>query len=144
MASRHAISLVKKSSAEFLQLRCHVRPGASKVREGVAAVTDEAIELCVSAPPQDGKANKAVIEILSEVGAVPTSVNLTVLFRDQGCLVMLSRATKSDLQITHGSKTRDKTISVASTCFQRIGAQKNDDILVLVKEKLLRDGLSQG
>ncbi|KAI1636137.1 hypothetical protein F4809DRAFT_610930 [Biscogniauxia mediterranea] len=122
MASRNAISLVKKSSAEFLQLRCHVRPGASKVREGVAAVTDEAIELCVSAPPQDGKANKAVIEILSEVLDIA----------------------KSDLQITHGSKSRDKTISVASTCFQRKGAEKGGDILVLVREKLLRDGLSQG
>lgn len=50
-------------------LRCHVRPGASKVREGVAEVTDEAIEMCVAAQAQDGKANKAVVEILSDVGA---------------------------------------------------------------------------
>ncbi|KAI1497290.1 YggU-like protein [Biscogniauxia marginata] len=122
MATRNAISLLKKSSAEVLQLRCHVRPGASKVREGVAAVTDESIELCVSAAPQDGKANKAVIEILSEVLGVA----------------------KSDLQITHGSKTRDKIISVASICFQRKGVDKSEDILMLVREKLLRDGLARG
>jgi uncharacterized protein YggU (UPF0235/DUF167 family) len=72
MTTRVAISLVKqKSSAEILQLRCHVRPGASKVREGVVAITDEVIELCVSAPAQDGKANKAVLQVLSEVGESP-------------------------------------------------------------------------
>lgn len=70
MAARNAITLVRKSKAsapEFLQLRCHITPGASKVREGVAAVTDECIEICVSAQPQDGKSNKAVLELLSEV-----------------------------------------------------------------------------
>lgn len=68
MSARAAISLVKqKSSADILQLRCHVRPGASKAREGVVDITDEVVELCVSAPPQDGKANKAVLEVLSEV-----------------------------------------------------------------------------
>lgn len=73
MAARNAITLIQKSkssSPEILQLRCHIRPGASKVREGVATVTDESIELCVAAPPQDGKANKAVIEILSEVSNI--------------------------------------------------------------------------
>ena len=72
MATRKAIDLVKKSSSsssstETLLLRCHVRPGASKVREGVTAITDDAVELCVAAQAQDGKANRAVVEILSEV-----------------------------------------------------------------------------
>lgn len=67
MATRKAIDLVKKSSTETLLLRCHVRPGASKVREGVTEITDDAVELCVAAQAQDGKANKAVVEILSEV-----------------------------------------------------------------------------
>jgi uncharacterized protein len=67
-AIRAAISLVKqKASADTIQLRCHVRPGASKSREGVVAITDEAIQLCVSAPAQDGKANKAVIQVLGDV-----------------------------------------------------------------------------
>ncbi|RYO88307.1 hypothetical protein DL766_003467 [Monosporascus sp. MC13-8B] len=72
MASRKAIDLVRKSSSETLLLRCHVRPGASKVREGITEVTDGAVELCVSAQAQDGKANKAVVELLSEVSAPPT------------------------------------------------------------------------
>ncbi|KAI2603383.1 uncharacterized protein GGS25DRAFT_90977 [Hypoxylon fragiforme] len=121
MATRNAITLIQKSKAsspEILQLRCHIRPGASKVREGVAAVTDESVELCVSAPPQDGKANKAVIEILSEILDIA----------------------KSDLQITHGMKSRDKTIAVASACFRRAKdtqSSSGEDIVALVKEKLL-------
>ncbi|KAI1139241.1 hypothetical protein F5Y05DRAFT_342367 [Hypoxylon sp. FL0543] len=121
MAARNAITLIQKSgpkssTIEILQLRCHIRPGASKVREGIAAVTEESVELCVSAPPQDGKANKAVIELLSEILGVP----------------------KSDLQITHGMKTRDKTISVASTCFRR-GKEpgNNEDLVALVRQRLL-------
>ncbi|KAI1762305.1 YggU-like protein [Hypoxylon sp. FL1150] len=121
MASRSAITLVQKSkasSAEILQLRCHIRPGASKVREGVAAVTDESVELCVAAPPQDGKANKAVVEILSKILGVA----------------------KSDLQITHGMKIRDKTISVASACFRREkDTVSREDIVALVKKKLLSE-----
>ena len=70
MSGRAAISLLQpKSSAEMLLLRCHVKPGASKAREGVVGITDEVIELCVSAPPQDGKANKAVLKVLSEVSS---------------------------------------------------------------------------
>ncbi|XXH01403.1 kinase-regulated stress-responsive transcription factor skn7 [Hypoxylon texense] len=119
MASRSAITLVQKSkpsSTEILQLRCRIRPGASKVREGVAAVTEESVELCVAAPPQDGKANKAVIEILSEILGVA----------------------KSDLQITHGMKTRDKTISVASTCFRRgKDTGGSEDLVAMVRKKLL-------
>ncbi|KAI2627681.1 hypothetical protein GGR54DRAFT_427467 [Hypoxylon sp. NC1633] len=116
MATRSAITLIQKSKppSEILQLRCHIRPGASKIREGVAAVTDESVELCVAALPQDGKANKAVVEMLSEILGVP----------------------KSDLQITHGMKTRDKTISVASASFRK-SAGSNEDPVALVRQKLL-------
>ncbi|KAI0870480.1 DUF167-domain-containing protein [Hypoxylon argillaceum] len=115
MSARAAISLVKqKSSADILQLRCHVRPGASKAREGVVDITDEVVELCVSAPPQDGKANKAVLEVLSEALGMP----------------------KSDLQITHGLKSRDKTISLSSASFTRRHPGEVTDIIQLVKERL--------
>ncbi|KAI0432423.1 DUF167-domain-containing protein [Xylaria sp. FL1042] len=115
MSTRAAISLIKpKSSDEVLVLRCHVRPGASKTREGVVTVTDEVIELCVSAAPQDGKANKAVLEVLSEALDTP----------------------KSDLQITHGLKSRDKTVSVLSASLGqgRFGSAK--DIIEFVRERL--------
>ncbi|KAI1277882.1 DUF167-domain-containing protein [Xylaria sp. FL0933] len=115
MSTRAAISLIKpKSSGETLVLRCHVRPGASKTREGVVTVTDEVIELCVSAPPQDGKANKAVLEVLSE--ALGTS--------------------KSDLQITHGLKSRDKTVSVLSASLAQGRFGDATDIVGFVREKL--------
>lgn len=57
----------KKSPLGSLQLFCHVKPRASKVREGVVAVNDEVIELCVAAPAREGEANKAVVKLLSEV-----------------------------------------------------------------------------
>ncbi|KAI0017110.1 hypothetical protein F4780DRAFT_756795 [Xylariomycetidae sp. FL0641] len=113
MASRSAITLAKKSPTDILQLRCHVRPGASKVREGITSVTDEMIELCVAAQAQDGKANKAVAQVLSEVLGIA----------------------KSGIQITHGLKSRDKTVCISSNCFR--GTGKDVDILALVKEKLL-------
>ncbi|KAI0517832.1 DUF167-domain-containing protein [Xylaria bambusicola] len=115
MSSRAAISLIQsKSSAETLLLRCHVRPGASKAREGVVAITDEVIELCVSAPPQDGKANKAVLAVLSEALDMP----------------------KSDLQITHGLKSRDKTVSVLSGSLGEKWLRDATDIIKSVREKL--------
>ncbi|KAI8631845.1 DUF167-domain-containing protein [Xylariaceae sp. FL1651] len=115
MTAQVAISLIrKKSSAKILQLRCHVRPGASKAREGIVAITEEVIEVCVSAPAQDGKANKAVLETLSE--ALGTA--------------------KTDLQITNGLKSRDKTISVSSAPFIRDQTDETD-IVELVRKKLL-------
>ncbi|KAI0965559.1 DUF167-domain-containing protein [Xylaria arbuscula] len=115
MSNRAAISLMRpKSSAEVLILRCHVRPGVSKAREGVVSITDEAIELCVSAPPQDGKANKAVLEVLSEALGTP----------------------KSDLQITHGLKSKDKTIRMLSTSLKLGCPDDTTDIVKTVREKL--------
>ncbi|KAI0458935.1 DUF167-domain-containing protein [Xylaria acuta] len=116
MSTRAAISLVKqKSSAEILlQLRCHVRPGASKARQGVVALTDEVIEVCVSAPPQDGKANKALLEVLGQALGTP----------------------KSDLQITHGLKSRDKTVGVSSASFMHAQSNEVTDIIKFVKERL--------
>lgn len=58
---------VKKAPHGILYLRCHVKPSAAKAREGVVAVTDEVIELCVSAQAREGEANKAVVKLLSEV-----------------------------------------------------------------------------
>ena len=52
-----------------LQLACHVKPGASSKREGILAVTDNTIELAVSAQAKDGEANKAVRELLAEVSS---------------------------------------------------------------------------
>ncbi|OAA59647.1 hypothetical protein SPI_05845 [Niveomyces insectorum RCEF 264] len=84
------VAATKKSATGTLYLQCHVKPGASKVREGVTAVTDEAIDICVAAQAREGEANKAVVEVLHKILAVP----------------------KSNLQVTRGAKSRDKTVAV--------------------------------
>lgn len=78
----------KKSPLGSLHLSLHVKPGASKNREGVISVTDEVIEVCVAAQAREGEANKAVVQVLSSVLGVP----------------------KSRLQLTHGMKSRDKMV----------------------------------
>ncbi|KAH8757357.1 hypothetical protein F5883DRAFT_161342 [Diaporthe sp. PMI_573] len=93
MSSHRVLQYVAgaKKKPPTVYLRCHVKPGASKVREGITALTDSTIELCVSAVPKDGESNKAVLAVLSEALDVP----------------------KSDLQITRGAKSRDKVIALA-------------------------------
>ncbi|KAK6448122.1 hypothetical protein ACSS6W_002980 [Trichoderma asperelloides] len=80
----------KKAPQGILQLRLHVKPGASKNREGIQAVTEEAIELCVAAQAKDGEANQAVMEVLSDALDIP----------------------KSKLSLVQGARSRDKTVVV--------------------------------
>ncbi|KAM0268542.1 hypothetical protein ACHAQH_009957 [Verticillium albo-atrum] len=61
------VAATKKSPFGTLYLHCRVKPGAAKAREGITAITEEAIELCVAAQPREGEANKAVVQLLSEV-----------------------------------------------------------------------------
>ncbi|KAK3346678.1 hypothetical protein B0T25DRAFT_571800 [Lasiosphaeria hispida] len=96
MASSRAIWYVagtKKSPHGTLYINCNVKPGASKSREGITSVRDDAVEICVAAQAREGEANKAVVKVLSEAFKLP----------------------KSDLQITHGLKTRNKTIAVVGS-----------------------------
>lgn len=69
MATNHFMRYVagSKNKLPTVYLRCRVKPGASKVREGVTSLTDDAVELCVSAAPRDGESNKAVLALLSDV-----------------------------------------------------------------------------
>ncbi|KAL7905672.1 hypothetical protein GGI35DRAFT_483393 [Trichoderma velutinum] len=80
----------KKAPQGILQLRLHVKPGASKNRQGIQTVTDDVIELCVAAQAKDGEANQAVIEVLSEALDIP----------------------KSKLVLAQGARSRDKTVVV--------------------------------
>ena len=56
-----------KSALSSIYLQCHVKPGASKQREGIIALTDTVVEICVSAQAREGEANKAVVELFSKV-----------------------------------------------------------------------------
>lgn len=84
------ISGTKKSPLGSLRLQLRIKPGASKTREGVIAVTPDAVELCVAAQPRDGEANKAVVRLLSDVLGVP----------------------RASVWLSHGLKSRDKTMVV--------------------------------
>ncbi|KAF4890345.1 UPF0235 protein [Colletotrichum fructicola] len=99
----------KKSPLGTLYLQCHVKPGASRVREGVTAVTDATVELCVSAQAREGEANKAVVKLLSEVLGLP----------------------KSDLTITQGLKSRDKTVAVGNV-------KDGDGFIAMIRERLTK------
>lgn len=50
-------------------LRVKVVPGATRTR--VVGVLDGALKVAVSAPPQKGKANKALIKLLADLVGVP-------------------------------------------------------------------------
>lgn len=65
-AIRYVASSAKSALGRVL-FNCHVKPGASKQREGIISVSDTVIEICVSARAREGEANKAVKEIFSNV-----------------------------------------------------------------------------
>lgn len=71
-------AVASKSKPATVYLQCRVKPNASKVREGITSLTDDAIEVCVSAVPRNGESNKAVLAVLSEVGLQPLSRLLAV------------------------------------------------------------------
>ncbi|KEZ42866.1 Uncharacterized protein SAPIO_CDS5294 [Scedosporium apiospermum] len=106
MSAKSAIRFLagtKKNPVGSLQLNCHVKPGASRVREGILSVSDEVIELCVSAQAREGEANKAVVKLFSEVLKKP----------------------KSEIQISHGMKSRDKTVVVSGVKEAEADAVRN-------------------
>ncbi|WDK13403.1 hypothetical protein CGRA01v4_04684 [Colletotrichum graminicola] len=88
------VASTKQPTLGTLYLQCRVKPGASRVREGIVAVTDGGVELCVAAQAREGEANRAVIKLLSEL--------------------QILGLPKSDLIISQGLKSRDKTVAV--TC----------------------------
>lgn len=67
MTSLPAIRLVTSARSVFIHLQCHVKPGASKQREGILTISDNVIEVCVAAQAKDGEANKAVRGLFSDV-----------------------------------------------------------------------------
>jgi uncharacterized protein len=73
-----------------IQLLCHVKPGASANREGITAVTDEIIDVCVAAQAREGEANAAVRTVIAKTLRVP----------------------KSDVEIAKGMKSREKTVAI--------------------------------
>ena len=61
-----AKAAVAKNSPGVVQLLCQVKPGVGAQRKGIAAVSDERVEVCVSAQPREGKANRAVRDVIAD------------------------------------------------------------------------------
>jgi len=72
-----------------VRLRIHLQPGAA--RNQIAGWHGEALKVQVHAPPREGAANVALIELLAETLAVP----------------------RRSIRIVHGATARDKLIEVA-------------------------------
>lgn len=66
-AIRFVAAKSSRGQSGTIQLLCHVKPGVSANREGIAAVSNEAIEVCVAAQAREGEANKAVREVIAKV-----------------------------------------------------------------------------
>lgn len=105
----------KKQSPATIQLLCHVKPGVSANREGVSAVTDESIEVCVAAQARDGEANKAVRDVIADA----------------------LKIAKSDVEIAKGMKSREKTVAVNMNS-NRIPEEEVDRIKCLLLESVSR------
>ena len=76
-----------------LSFKVHVQPGAS--RNQILGLHGDALKLKLTAPPVEGKANKACVEILSEALGVP----------------------KTSIKIVSGHSSRHKNIRI--TCSAR-------------------------
>ena len=80
----------------FLVLRLCISPSAKKNK--IAGLYGERLKISLAAPPVDGKANKCLIEFLSEI---------------LGC-------SKSDIEIYKGESSKLKTINIRASEPQKI------------------------
>ncbi|KAK8138041.1 YggU-like protein [Apiospora sp. TS-2023a] len=123
-----AISLIKgkRNAPSLLHIRCHVKPGADRVREGVLAVSDNGVELCVAAAPRNGESNKAVVQVLSDRYVADLN----------GYSPQALKIPKMDLRIVQGLKSRDKTIELSSQSLQTTDEAKLEETISAIWKRL--------
>ncbi len=64
-----------QSDGTSVSLSIHVQPKASRTR--IVGLHGDAVKLCITSPPVDGKANAAVIQFLAKLFKIPkTAVTL--------------------------------------------------------------------
>ncbi len=80
---------------------------ASK-KEGISAITESEISVCVKSPPVDGKANTALVKYFAEIFDV----------------------SKSDVRLERGGTSKSKLISI-------VDVYSNEDVLRILNENLL-------
>jgi len=84
------------------RLQVWLQPGAS--REGIAGFHGEALKVSVTAPPEKGKANKALERLLARALSVPASA----------------------VAIVAGSLSRSKTVHIEGLSDERLAAWLKD------------------
>lgn len=102
------------SSLGQIHLQLRVKAGSSKDREGILAVTDRVIELCVTAQPRHGEANNAVVKVLSDATNIP----------------------KSRFNFVRGLKSKDKVVAISNV--QGDGLEYTQTILHLLRKASYR------
>lgn len=81
--------LREQADGASVSLSVHVQPKASRTR--VAGFHGDAVKLCITSPPVDGKANAAVIEFFAKLFKIP----------------------KAAVSIASGETSRDKRLVLA-------------------------------
>ena len=99
-----------KTTVGAIQLACRVKPGVSANREGITAVSEEVVEVCVAARAKEGEANKVVRGIIAEVSTLHVSQYINPSDDHQALSVP-----KSDVEIVKGLKSREKTVMIRNT-----------------------------
>jgi uncharacterized protein (TIGR00251 family) len=97
-------SIYKNLSRIYLVVKA--KPGNK--RQGVSNISDEAVQVCINAPPVDGKANAALVAYFSDIFDLP----------------------KSEVVLEKGGTNKHKLISIAD-CFSE------EEVLNILNENLL-------
>jgi len=80
-------------------VRVRAKPGSS--RRGIIRVADDALVIGLNSPPEKGRANDELIEILARLAGVP----------------------RSALTIVRGANSRDKLIAISASDLDAISAR---------------------
>lgn len=86
-------------NAGSVAIRVRARPGAS--RRGVIRADRDALVMGLNSPPEKGRANRELIELIAAVAGVP----------------------RSGLTIVRGAGSRDKLVSIATDDPSSVGAR---------------------
>ena len=90
--------LREQADSASVSLSVHVQPKASRTR--IAGLHGEALKLCITSPPVDGKANGAVIQFFGKLFKIP----------------------RAAVTIASGEASRDKRIILAGVSLIRAEA----------------------
>ena len=90
--------LREQADSASVSLSVHVQPKASRTR--IAGLHGEALKLCITSPPVDGKANAAVIQFFAKLFKIP----------------------KAAVILASGEASRDKRIILAGVSLARAEA----------------------